>query len=363
MTAATHSSSPVLLVVGAGPGVGASVARRFGREGYAVALLGRSAVTLAALSEELGDAGVEAVASVVDVADPVAATEAVAAIGERFGRIDVLHFNPSAFREKDPLQLEVADLLADVAVGVGALLTAVQAARPWLRPGARVAVTGSAAADRPWHGAASLGVQKAGVRNLVRSLDATLREHGVRAVCVTVDGVLADDGPFSPDRVADSVHAAAHQDEAGWRTELVHRGDTHPRLLQTVLDGTDVRALAEFYRELLGWAYRPGDEPPAPGEPDDADWLVLHDPRGERRLAFQEVTEQTPTTWPDQTVPQQLHLDLTVPDRETLELQHDRALALGARLLLDRTDDPDEPLYVYADPAGHPFCIFVAAGA
>ena len=54
----------------------------------------------------------------------------------------------------------------------------------------------------------------------------------------------------------------------------------------------------------------------------------------------------------------QLHLDLTVEDAEDLERQRARAEALGARLLLDRTDDPDEPLYVLADPAGHPFCLF-----
>jgi hypothetical protein len=45
-----------------------------------------------------------------------------------------------------------------------------------------------------------------------------------------------------------------------------------------------------------------------------------------------------------------------------LDLQHERALALGARLLEDRADDPEEPLRVYADPAGHPFCIFVGPG-
>jgi hypothetical protein len=55
-----------------------------------------------------------------------------------------------------------------------------------------------------------------------------------------------------------------------------------------------------------------------------------------------------------------LHLDTTVPTLEDLRTQRERALALGARLLLDRSDDEQEPLYVYADPAGHPFCIFVA---
>jgi hypothetical protein len=135
-----------------------------------------------------------------------------------------------------------------------------------------------------------------------------------------------------------------------------------PRLLQVVLDGTDARALAEFYRQLLGFHYRPGDEPPAPGEPDPAgqDWLVLRDDKGVNRLAFQHVDELPPATWPEGPIPQQLHLDLTVPTKAELDLQHERALSLGARLLADRSDDPQEPLRVYADPAGHPFCIFVA---
>ncbi|WP_284250473.1 VOC family protein [Litorihabitans aurantiacus] len=132
----------------------------------------------------------------------------------------------------------------------------------------------------------------------------------------------------------------------------------HPVLLHTVLDTTDVRGLAEFYRELLGLRYRPGDEAPADGA-DEADWLVLTEADGTRRLAFQLAERLRASTWPDPSVPQQLHLDMTVPDRSALERQHERALALGARLISDRTDDPDEPLYVYADPAGHPFCIFV----
>ncbi|MFE7629029.1 VOC family protein [Kocuria sp. NPDC057446] len=134
----------------------------------------------------------------------------------------------------------------------------------------------------------------------------------------------------------------------------------HPHLQTTVLDATDVRGLAEFYRKLLGLQYLPGDEPPADGAPDD-DWLVLTDSDGARQLAFQAVPVLPRVTWPDATgVAQQLHLDLTVPDTEALERQRDRALALGAEQLLDRADDPEEPLYVFADPAGHPFCLFVA---
>ena len=136
---------------------------------------------------------------------------------------------------------------------------------------------------------------------------------------------------------------------------------TVPRLRQTVLDTEDPRGLAEFYRVLLGLSYRPGDEPPEPGRPDPRgeDWLVLVDDDGVRRLAFQRVESLAPPTWPEGERPQMLHLDTTVPTAEELTRQHLRALGLGARLLYDRFDDPDEPLYVYADPAGHPFCIFV----
>lgn len=137
-----------------------------------------------------------------------------------------------------------------------------------------------------------------------------------------------------------------------------------PDLRQVVLDCTDARALAEFYRRLLGLRYRPGDDPPPAGGPDPAgrDWLVLQDATGTARVAFQQVAALPEATWPDGPVPQQLHLDLTVPTVQDLDAQHERAVSLGARLLEDRSGDPEEPLRVYADPAGHPFCVFVAGG-
>ncbi len=134
----------------------------------------------------------------------------------------------------------------------------------------------------------------------------------------------------------------------------------YPQLLHTAIDTTDVRGLAEFYRELLGLQYRPGDELPADGAADDSDWLVLVDSSGARKLAFQEVPRLERTTWPEHDVPMQLHVDFTVSSVDELERHRSRAESLGAKLLFDRSDDPDEALYVFADPAGHPFCIFVA---
>jgi catechol 2,3-dioxygenase-like lactoylglutathione lyase family enzyme len=137
---------------------------------------------------------------------------------------------------------------------------------------------------------------------------------------------------------------------------------TFPVLMHTVLDATDARAVAEFYRELIGLRYRQGDEPPADGAADDVDWLVLLDASGDRVLAFQQVASVPRSTWPTDAVAQQLHLDFRVPTVAALEEHRRRAEDLGAALLLDRSADPAEPLYVLADPAGHPFCLMVSIG-
>jgi NAD(P)-dependent dehydrogenase (short-subunit alcohol dehydrogenase family) len=215
---------PVAVIIAAGPGVSGSLARRMAREGYDLALVGHEESALLMLTGELEALGATVRHAVADVTDPATADPAVRRLAEDFGRVDWLHFNPSAFRQKDPLSLTVDELLADVGLGVGALLTSLQAVKELLQPGGRVTATGSMAADKPWNEAASLGVQKAGLRNLVRSIDTTLEPLGVRAVSLTVRGTLAKEGPFTPDRVADAIWDAAHQDEGDWHTEVPYSG-------------------------------------------------------------------------------------------------------------------------------------------
>jgi hypothetical protein len=133
-----------------------------------------------------------------------------------------------------------------------------------------------------------------------------------------------------------------------------------PQLLHTVLDARDVRREAEFWRMLLGLAYRPGDEAPDDEGHDDKDWLVLTHPDGRRCLAVQEVEQLPESRWPDPGHPSVSHLDTTVPSRSALDAVHDLVLELGGELRLDRSDDEEEPLRAYASPEGHVFCVFVA---
>lgn len=108
-----------------------------------------------------------------------------------------------------------------------------------------------------------------------------------------------------------------------------------------VFECPDARALATFYAELLGWRII------------REDWLVVAESEASTlRLAFDEVPDYRPPRWPDPTGqrPQQLHLDIGVEDGDAAT---ERALRLGAT----RLPDLGGSCPVFADPAGHPFCL------
>jgi catechol 2,3-dioxygenase-like lactoylglutathione lyase family enzyme len=110
------------------------------------------------------------------------------------------------------------------------------------------------------------------------------------------------------------------------------------QLSTIVLDCPEPLALARFYSELLGW----------PITNQDDDWVDVGD--GQPRLAFQLAPDHRPPRWPDPAHPQQFHLDVRVEDVEVAERE---VLAIGAT----RLPGGGEEFRVYADPAGHPFCL------
>lgn len=134
-----------------------------------------------------------------------------------------------------------------------------------------------------------------------------------------------------------------------------------PQIAQVTIDSRNPRASAEFWRLLLGLVYRAGHEAPGTGEEDPAgaDWLNLETTAGAPCLAFQKVDELPRSSWPESGIPQQLHLDITVPSFEALMSASARVLELGGEILYDRSDSAEEPLQVFSDLDGHPFCIFV----
>jgi hypothetical protein len=117
------------------------------------------------------------------------------------------------------------------------------------------------------------------------------------------------------------------------------------KLQCVVLDCPDAPGLARFYQALLGGAVNQAD----PRWAVNDGFSTLHTESGPV-FAFQRVTDFRAPQWPDNAHPQQFHMDLDVPD---LHEAHTQVLALGATLL---HGDP-RGWRVYADPAGHPFCL------
>ena len=122
------------------------------------------------------------------------------------------------------------------------------------------------------------------------------------------------------------------------------------RLTAAVLGTPDPRGLARFYQRLLGWPIRN----------DESGWATLRPADGGTGLSFQLERDHVPPVWPPQPGTQQMqtHLDLEVDD---LDVACALAEEAGARPI-GGYDDPREVVRVYADPAGHPFCLFVALG-
>ena len=207
-----------LLVLGAGPGISAATARRFGRRGSAVSLVARRREPLTELAGRLAADGVDAAGEAADVGDPQALTAAIDRLTGRAGPVDVLLYNVSAGREVAAAELTPQQLTADLAVGVVGLQTAVRAVLPGMRGAGSgtVLVTGSGAADRPITSLPSLGVQKAGVRALAQVLALALAPEGVHVATVTVRGLVGEGRQIEPDRVAE-VYAELVAETAGPR--------------------------------------------------------------------------------------------------------------------------------------------------
>jgi short-subunit dehydrogenase len=187
--------SKVLVVFGAGTGLGVSVARRFGREGYRVALVARRAERLEALAAELASEGVEAVAFPADLTDSAVIPALISAIRERMGRIDVVDYAPIG-AEAHPVP--AAGLTAESLRPVLDLLvlTPVEVIRAVLQElvergdGAILVSHGSTAVvPRPY--LSGLGVAMAANRNYLHSLDGELAGTGVYIGILTIGSVIA----------------------------------------------------------------------------------------------------------------------------------------------------------------------------
>lgn len=213
---------PGVVVIGAGPGIGLSVARRFAREGHSIALIARSEAKLTTMADALAHTGVPVVTAAADSADETALRSALDVASERFGVPEVVVYNAAIIQPDRPGELSVDAHKEAWAVNVvGAITAAAHVAPAMARRGSgSIIITGGMPEPKPEYVSLSLG--KAGVRALVVLLDKQYGPAGVHVATVTVDGAVAPGTAFDPDDIAEHYWRLHIQPRGRWEREIVH---------------------------------------------------------------------------------------------------------------------------------------------
>jgi NADP-dependent 3-hydroxy acid dehydrogenase YdfG len=200
-------SAPVIVVLGVGPGLGMSIAQRFGIQGYAVALISRSADRHAGYLQALTDAGIEAAAFTADAADPAQLRRAIDAIRARFGRMDVGYFGLAAAMS---LTGDITTLdAAGAESALNGVLPAVDFASQLIpeltqRGEGGLLFAGGLSSVVPMPRLAGLALFAAALRNYAITLHAALAPVGVYAGTITIGGLIE----------RGDIHAAMQQNSA-----------------------------------------------------------------------------------------------------------------------------------------------------
>lgn len=210
------------LVIGAGPGIGQAVARRFAREGLPVALIARTKETANAAAESVAALGVRTLPLVADAADETALRDTLDAAAGELGEPDIVVYNAAAIRPDAIGELSHRDHVDAYAVNVLGALTAAAHTLPGMARRGRgtFVVTGGMPDMKPQYVSLSLG--KAGVRALVELLDAEYGPSGVHVATVTVGGAVAPGTAHDPDDIADHYWRLHTQPRERWEREVLH---------------------------------------------------------------------------------------------------------------------------------------------
>ncbi len=214
-----------LLLVGAGPGIGASVVRRFGREGFRSTLISRSE-TLGRLAPELRSGGLEIEAIDADIEDLVGFRETLERIFRAPGAPGVVVYNAALPDPGEILDTTVERLRRAHDVDVLGAVVAAQVAAPVLRAAGRgtLLVTSGGFADIPVPGLASLSMGKAALRSAQTLIAAGVSEDGIHAATITIAGAVKPGTDFDPDSIAELFWTAHTDSKAVWQTEYRFTG-------------------------------------------------------------------------------------------------------------------------------------------
>jgi NAD(P)-dependent dehydrogenase (short-subunit alcohol dehydrogenase family) len=215
-----------LAIIGAGRGLGAAVARRFGREGFTVGLISRHQGRLDALAAELAEAGVQAQGFTADVRDPASIASALEQVTETLGPIEVLQYSPLPQKDfmRPVLETTPADLVGPVEFSIYGPVAAVHQVVPGMRflgedRGSILFVNGGSAV-KPGRNVTGTSVAFAGQAAYAQLLHEALGEEGIYVGQLIIGGrIVAGDDEKDPDVLADLLWRM-HTERKDFRTQV-----------------------------------------------------------------------------------------------------------------------------------------------
>jgi len=213
------------VIAGVGPGLGASIARKFVAEGCQVGLFARSTEYVDELAAELGE---DALAVPTDITDPEAVADGFDAVREAFGPVDILvnHASGGSWQGMRELSAEQFEHALDVSA-VGAFRCSTDAIEDMLasEDGGTIIFTGATSAIRGRGGAPAFSAGKFAARGLAESMARELGPEGIHVAHVVIDGQIDTQGRggeelLDPDAIADAYWTLVTQDRSAWTLEL-----------------------------------------------------------------------------------------------------------------------------------------------
>ena len=224
----------VAAVLGVGPGLGASVARRFAREGFAVALMARREESVAGARSEIEERGGTALPVAADATDPASVATAFGRVREELGDPELFVYNAGAFQMGGILEISPEKFDECFRANCAGAFYAAQQVLPAMveRERGTVVLTGATAALRGSARFSALAVGKFGLRALAQSLAREFGPQGIHVAHVVIDGQI--DTPrvrerspereehtmLSPDAIAETYWQLHSQNQTAWTLEL-----------------------------------------------------------------------------------------------------------------------------------------------
>jgi short-subunit dehydrogenase len=225
-----HSGSSIdnrhLLLVGAGPGLGMAVARRFATGAYRVTLVARSRDGLGQLAASLADTGARVDTIAADASDPEGLRARLAELYTEDGAPGLIIYNAVMGSPDRLLTSSVEHLQTAYAVDVISAIVATQVATPAMRAAGSgtIIVTGGGFADYPIPALATVSLGKAALRSAATMLGADLQPDGIRVATLTIAGQIVPGTAFDPDSIATRYWEVVHSD-GPWQAEFRFTGE------------------------------------------------------------------------------------------------------------------------------------------